>query len=571
MKRDIRVLLALAIALAACRSSTSSVVSVCRCDPEGPCWPSEAEWKALASKLAGKLEKPLAAPKELTNPFEIQEHAGGTQSAGWLRAWKAAQSEYAVAAASAEDVVAAVRFAKEHNLRVVIKGTGHDYLGRSSAPRSLLIWTHNMRKVELVDAFVAQGCPNTDAPIKAVSVGAGTRWLEAYDEVTVKHHRYVQGGGCTSVGAAGGFVQGGGFGSFSKKYGTAASSVLEAEVVTADGELRVANRCQNQDLFWALRGGGGGTFGVVTKLTYMTHELPKSFGAADGNITAKSDAAFEALLAQFLTFFRDRLNNEHWGEQIAIRPNNELHIGMLFDGLSQSEAEEVWQPLRAWINEHAADYTIELKMIALPAEKMWDGAFFHQVAPQAIQGYDAQKGPLFYWTGDQDQVQLFWYAYQARWLPIEKLSDPAFAHVLFQASREWRVGIHFNKGQAGAAPEAIARGKETSTNPALFNAAGLILLATGEREPNEGKGKEESEHISAAMKLIRDATPGAGTYVNETDYFEPDWQEALWGTNYPKLLALKKKYDPEGLFVCHHCVGSEAWSADGMCRSGTGE
>src|SRR5205823_7050238 len=121
-------------------------------------------------------------------------------------------------------------------------------------------------------AFVPQGCAVPASP--AVTVEAGTRWLEAYQEVTVRGGRYVQGGGCTSVGAAGGFMQGGGFGSWSKRYGIAAASLLEAEVVTADGEVLVANACQNQDLFWALRGGGGGTFGVVTRVTLETHELP---------------------------------------------------------------------------------------------------------------------------------------------------------------------------------------------------------------------------------------------------------------------------------------------------------
>ena len=59
------------------------------------------------------------------------------------------------------------------------------------------------------------------------------------------------------------------------------------------------------------------------------------------------------------------------------------------------------------------------------------------------------------------------------------------------------------------------------------------------------------------MDLIRAATPESGSYVNETDYFEPDWQRSFWGTNYPRLLEIKRRYDPDGLFRCHHCVGSE--------------
>ncbi len=79
----------------------------------------------------------------------------------------------------------------------------------------------------------------------------------------------------------GGLVQSGGFGSFSKHYGTAAGSLLEAEVVTADGKIRIANACTNSDLFWALKGGGGGTFGVVTRMTLRVHDLPESFAVAN--------------------------------------------------------------------------------------------------------------------------------------------------------------------------------------------------------------------------------------------------------------------------------------------------
>ena len=76
------------------------------------------------------------------------------------------------------------------------------------------------------------------------TVGAGTVWLQAYDAVTTKARAYVLGGGCTTVGVAG-LIQSGGFGSFSKHYGTAAAGLLEAEVITADGQVQTANACTN--------------------------------------------------------------------------------------------------------------------------------------------------------------------------------------------------------------------------------------------------------------------------------------------------------------------------------------
>ncbi len=68
------------------------------------------------------------------------------------------------------------------------------------------------------------------------------------------------------------------------------------------------------------------------------------------------------------------------------------------------------------------------------------------------------------------------------------------------------------------------------------------------------------------MKLISTLTPHAGAYVNEADYFQKNWQEDFWGPHYQRLREIKKKYDPYGLFYCHHCIGSEQWDSSGMCR-----
>lgn len=105
------------------------------CTPSEPCWPSAADWDGLRRELDGKLLQP-GAPIDSTNPFALEADAASTQSRGWLDAWTRAVSPYAVAATNARDVAAAVKFATAHRLRIVIKGTGHDYLGRSNAPDS---------------------------------------------------------------------------------------------------------------------------------------------------------------------------------------------------------------------------------------------------------------------------------------------------------------------------------------------------------------------------------------------------------------------------------------------------
>ena len=152
--------------------------------------------------------------------------------------------------------------------------------------------------VVLHDAFVGAGCEGHAEPQPAASVGAGAIWGHTYNEVTTRGGRYVQGGGCMTVGVAG-LIQGGGFGSFSKAFGTAGANLLEAEIVTADGAVKTANACSNPDLFWALKGGGGG-FGIVTRVTLRTHELPDAFGAVFATIRANSDNAYRRLVAKIL-------------------------------------------------------------------------------------------------------------------------------------------------------------------------------------------------------------------------------------------------------------------------------
>ncbi|TLZ29447.1 MAG: FAD-dependent oxidoreductase, partial [Gammaproteobacteria bacterium] len=162
-----------------------------------------------------------------------------------------------IRARNTADVVAGVNFAREKQLRLVVKGTGHSYLGTSNAPDSLLIWTRAMNQVQLHETFVASGCEGKAQPVTAVTAEAGAMWIDLYQAVTNQAGRYVQGGGCASVGVAG-LIHSGGFGSFSKGFGTAASGLLEAEVVTADGRALIVNACRNPDLFWAIKGGGGG-------------------------------------------------------------------------------------------------------------------------------------------------------------------------------------------------------------------------------------------------------------------------------------------------------------------------
>jgi FAD/FMN-containing dehydrogenase len=590
-----------------------------RCHPSDATWPSQQDWKRLNDAVEGNLipvNFPLSRlkadpgsvaakrlAKDLRNPFYIGDQPGLTQTLGWVDAWATQPSVYAVAARNAQDIAAAVNFAREHNLRLVVKGGGHSYQGTSNAPDSLLIWTRHMHDIALHVGFVPGGCEHSMQPQPAVTLGAGTIWMQAYQAVTTQSAKYVQGGGCTTVGVAG-LIQSGGFGSFSKHYGLAAGSLLEAEIVTADGKIRVANASTNPDLFWALKGGGGGSFGVVSRVTVRLHELPQFFGVTNFTIKAASDDAYRGLIREFVSFYREHLFNDHWGEQVGLNPDNSLEIKMVFQGLDAEQAKKVWQPFLAWVARSPKLYSVGRVVVgSLPAQRMWDMQWLKEHWPEiAIPDTNALIGlfdyalahlfqPIFeiddrpeagpnntWWKGDAGQVGWFIWGYESLWLPaslLESDSQQRLADALFSSSRYSSVGLHFNKGLAGAPQEAIAAAKDTAMNPAVLKAFALAIVADGQgpaypgipgHEPSVAEGRTAAGRIDKCIDQLRAVTGQTGAYVSESNYFEKRWQQAYWGSNYPRLAVIKKKYDPDGLFFVHNGVGSEQWSPDGFTK-----
>jgi hypothetical protein len=564
-----------------------------RVRPADAAWPNAASWARLNATVGGNLIKVhalfqgcqadpnsnscLDARKNMGNPYWLGDQPGGTENSGWLDAWTPAPSAYAIKARHAGDVAAGIAFARENKLRLVVKGGGHSYLGTSNAPDSLLIWTRAMNQVALHDAFVGQGCAGRTTPVPAVSAGAGAMWMDLYQAVTTEAGRYVQGGSCTTVGVAG-LVQSGGFNAFSKGFGTAAAGLLEAEVVTADGRVRVVNECQDPDLFWALKGGGGGTFGVVTRVTLRTRALPRFFGAAWGEVKARSGEAFARLIARFVAFYEEVLFNPHWGEHVHFRPDNVMEIDMVSQGLGPEQTRAAWQPFFDWVKASPDDFDL-----VSPGASAWDARTWWDLDKRSsVYARDTREGaPAHHgWgKGDQGEVGIFLHGYDSLWLPaslLQKDRQRSLADALFAASRHQMVRLHIGKGLAGAPDDVRAAALRTATNPAVVDAFTLVIIAEGERPPaypgyprpaiDLEAARKNARDIDLAAAELRKIAPDSGSYVSESNYFNRRWQQEYWGGNYPKLRCIKSKYDAEGLFVVHHGVGSEEWSADGFSR-----
>jgi FAD/FMN-containing dehydrogenase len=156
---------------------------------------------------------------------------------------------------SLADVQKTVRWARKHNVHIVPRSGGHSYGGYSTTT-GVVVDVSRMHRISVTRSGTA-------------AVGAGAPLLDVYTALAARG-RMVPGGTCPTVGIAG-LTQGGGIGLSGRKYGLTCDHLVEATVVLADGSAVVANAGQHQDLYWALRGGGGGNFGIVTRFVFRTH------------------------------------------------------------------------------------------------------------------------------------------------------------------------------------------------------------------------------------------------------------------------------------------------------------
>lgn len=265
------------ILLSAVAAAAASQTSHCRCRPDEPCWPSQEDWFALNKTIQGNLvavrpvasvchedEYNLQACKAVTGLWSDSAwrsaQPGAVQWENW-EAWpenhqtcyidsprgtKCGQgrvSLYSAKVQTAFQVQQAVKFANTHNLRLAIKNTGHDFLGRSTAPESLQILTHGMTDIQTMDNFVPRGAPTGKGEGHAMTIAAGVQLPELY-MAAAKQNRTVVGGSSHTVGAAGGYIQGGGHSPFGAWGGLGSDNALEFEIVTADVSRAMSYRSE---------------------------------------------------------------------------------------------------------------------------------------------------------------------------------------------------------------------------------------------------------------------------------------------------------------------------------------
>ncbi|KAF7368026.1 FAD-binding domain-containing protein [Mycena sanguinolenta] len=426
-----------------------------------------------------------------------------------------------LAVESAADVQAAFAFANSTGTLLSIKNTGHDFVGRSVLKNSLALWTHKLNNISYNAVFVPEG-GQADVNYTAITLGAGAQWFDVY-KFADEHNVTVVGGYHPTVGASGGYLMGAGYSVLTPTLGLGVDRVLQFKIVTPDGVYRTANEYQNADLFWALRGGGGGTFGVVLESTILaTPQLTLQVVSVSFNRTEETARNFLKLVIDNGVEW----SNAGWGGHIY--QNSFISVNPL---LTHEEALESMQ--------NASDYVLALNGSVVIEELPSFFAFFEKYVPtaEAVVGVHPVLGTRLISTSifsnESAKAQLL-EAFSAM-IPFATV-DP----------------------QINAVTPFLYKHMENATSvlPAWRDALWQVVFAAEVSwNATEAEKQEVFSLVNEITQPLRDVSPDSGAYMNEAFIYEPDFDTAFWGDNYPRLLALKHKYDPNGLLDCWHCVG----------------
>ncbi|KAH6850576.1 hypothetical protein B0I37DRAFT_117027 [Chaetomium sp. MPI-CAGE-AT-0009] len=433
-------------------------------------------------------------------------------------------------------IQAGINFARENNLRLIIRNTGHDFLGRSVGWGSLVINTHSFQDIKFSDTWHGACGYNGSA----VTVGAGVQAFQVLEQANAMNPpKIIVTGECATVGVAGGLVQGGGHGPLTNFHGFLADTALKFKVITADGVLKTASAKKNPDLFWALRGGGPAAFAVIVEATYKTFDDKPSAGIhLDINQTHTTNATlfWEAvrIFHGYSTHFVD--NDLYVYYELGTTGQN-LHVHPFVGvGKTLAELQAVLQPMFDDLDGIGIRYT---------ASGGAEFSTFYDLYQAMFEGEAAGNSALTGgWTIGRQDVEENHPAIVA-----------AFQTVV--AAGSFMIGHMWSAGRG--VPEA--RWADSAVNPRFRKVVDKIitLVPVAGNAPLADKAAAQDKLTNVVDAALREAAPNGCAYVNEADPYEPNWQEAFWGDNYPKLFELRNKYDPDGVFYAVSTPGTEGW------------
>ncbi|KAL4897457.1 FAD binding domain protein [Aspergillus ambiguus] len=525
-----------------------------RCAYGDRCWPDSQIWDNFNSSIDGRLIRSMP-PASVCHVEEYNASQCRVAKESWLdSSWRTNQAGahsaivwemgkwgqcgintpveapcdqgivpyYSVDARCTEDIQKTVKFASSKNLLLVTKNTGHDHLGRSSGAGALSIWTHNLKGIEWHDSFVPQDAPLDVHGIPAVTLQAGEQWLDVYN-AAAERGVLVVGGSARTVGAAGGYVLGGGHSPFAHFHGLAADNLLEVTIVSADGKYRVLNAFTNPDYFWAIRGGGGSAWGVITSVTYRTHKVPDSLLIGFVQLNASSKASYKRVVAESLKVLPTVTDAGYTG------------YGDLTGGFTA-----IFVQPNATVASFNQTFLPFFKLSQVPGVSGAVAAF-----PSTWAGYvesflrDPNIG-----TNIQDTSRLL------------------TKDVLNKKAEDLADFLYENRDGAGFNFIGKVNNDErdnTAVHDIWKHSHALLSVSTNWKDnaTNSEKSKKRQHMVWLSRQLTKIVGKDGGTYVNEANPYEPEWEKVFWGVKYDRLLSIKNTVDPTNLFVCNRCVGTD--------------
>ncbi|KAJ7337683.1 FAD-binding domain-containing protein [Mycena albidolilacea] len=446
---------------------------------------------------------------------------------------------FSVEAQSAADIQATVRFAGYNNLRLVVKSSGHDVLGRSTAPYSLLIRTAGLQNISMTDGFFV-GTQNTGP---AVTIGSGVHTQTLY-QVMKANGKSVVVPTAATVCPAGGYVQGAGHSALSPLFGLAADNVLEFHIVVASGELLQVNSISHPDLFYALRGGGAGSWGVIVSATFRTFPaFDETLGVIE--IAASSNAAMGALAtvhAQHI-FDLEPVRAGQYFYVFAATPNVTSLTLQLLTHIPNTTAAQAAALLAPFRNAALALPDVSLLAEEYTVQNVNDALFL------------ADDG-----AGNNMVVG-------SRLIPVSVLRDSpdTVGRVYEQLLNAGALECNLNDPTGQVAANANIR---SAVHPAWRTAKTHLLTGSfwTDQTPLAEIDVLRKKFQTTQLPIMEQLSGKHGAaYSNEADVNEPHFQTTFFGPNYTKLTGIKAKYDPHDLFIVAAGVGSERWDEWGLC------
>ncbi|KAI1811657.1 hypothetical protein GGS20DRAFT_578909 [Poronia punctata] len=546
------------------RPPTTALKGRCKNFPGDRSWPTNRDWAQLNSTVGGRLRAshPLGSachdPEYVAETCEnlkktwafsgtflesapdilapiFQNHSCDPFSARELPCRLGNYAPYSVAVAGASDIQAAIRFAATHSIRLVIKNTGHDFLGRSTGAGSLSLWTHGLKDIKVMKKY--SGPLDYTGP--AVRMGAGITFNDIRSTLEKQGLRILA-GTCPNVGIVGGYTSGGGHGLLTSVYGLAADNVLEWEVVTAEGKHVTVSPKSHQDLYWALSGGGAGTFAVVVSTTVRAFPDGTVSGAKTYLDVASAGGDIDRFWSTVTNFQSNLGPLVDEGALVAYTlsaTSLDVHA-IAFPDRGVVSTKKLLEPLRG---------AVALTGVSIPLNVTQH--------PTILDMFDFYFSTVF---SSIPEAQVT----GGRLVPRALLGSQDSAERITKA---FRVAV-----EAGFAVTCVAT---NASKPPLYSNAVFpqwrssllqcIVRATWEfTVPWKDMLAVQNKLTTVIMPAIEKVTPGGGVYMNEANFEQPNWQRELYGDNYAQLKKVKSLYDPSGLFYSRTGVGSEEWKED---------